>query len=246
MNFEKLKEKFVNFIMKKWTCPTVCGICILLIFAMSANSFAKYYTRLQEERAASVAVFGSNIINDEQFWTKGYTTASGVSGFVAQDTVSATDDLSAGCVRIVMGTIQDVNVGTESNPDYRQTVPYTTNTDYQFCVTNTVNGKVCEVALSYTITIEFPVVSINNEDASNIMPLGVTWGITDSNGNVIESGLTLAKKTFSHSSFVLDAGVSDTNTHKIVFSEPGTINHSSTDKFYDDMKITITTTQITN
>lgn len=240
MNFEKFKEKFVNFIMKKWTCPTVCGVCILLIFAMSANSFAKYYTRIQEERAASVAVFGTNLRNDEDLWTRPNITEDGFQGSKTAtkvEPIASKNNLSAGCVRIFMGSNTTI--------DDKAVLPYSTNRDYQFSITNSANGKICEVALQYTITIEFP----------DVMPNGITWSLKNSSGTVINgadlpeseftNSYTVMGKTFSHSSFTFAPGVAETDTYTIVFSDGGKVNYESVDKFYDDMRITVVTTQIT-
>lgn len=244
MNSEKFKEKFIRFIMKKWTCPTVCGICILLIFAMSANSFAKYYTRIQAERAASVAIFGSDLVNAEQFWTKGYTTASGVSGFVTDTSEIKESNIKDGCVRVYLGKNDNDEV------DKKLSINYHSNKAYRFNITNNVNGKICEVALSYTITVEFP----------DTMPKGVTWNLRLSNSDETAitdiSNLTTKElqysdqdyyklgRNFSSPTFTLAAGVEEIDTYVIQFSGE-TIDYGVTDRFYDDMKITVTTTQIT-
>lgn len=228
------KEKFIAFIMKKWTAPIVCGICIVLIFAMSANSFAKYYTRVQEARAAAVAVYVTGISNDEQLWTKGYSTSSNVSGFVPNDKVekvASKNNTTVGCVRIFMGHNTTI-AGYTGVDNSGSVLPYGNNEDYQFCVTNSANGKVCEVALSYTITIEFP----------DNMPSGVTWGLKRSDGTYISSGLTTTSQTFTDSSFTLPAGVATTNYHIIQFADSG-VDFTAVDKYFEDLNITITTTQ---
>ena len=122
------KEKFIAFIMKKWTAPIVCGVCIVLIIAMSADSFAKYYTKVQEERAASVAVYATNVA----LW----------NGEVVYN----------GHVKILLHTNSAAKDGTYPLP-YS---PGDQNTGCTFQVSNKANGRVCEVRLEYTITITFP------------------------------------------------------------------------------------------
>ena len=250
MNSEKFKEKFIRFIMKKWTCPTVCGICILLIFAMSANSFAKYYTRIQAERAASVAIFGSDIKNDEDLWTKPAVAKDGFNGLYTVPVVEPKPDFSEGCARVYLGESPD------NYEEEKKVLPYivlndaVANQSYSFNVTNCANGKVCEVALSYTLTIEFP----------DEMPKGVTWTLQKTNAdgsnataindltyetlNYGEKSYYKLGRRFSSSVFTFDAGVEEIDTYIIKFSGSNVV-YDATDKFYDDMKVTITTTQVT-
>ena len=241
MNLEKFKKKLINFIMKKWTCPVICGICIVLIFAMSANSFAKYYTRVQEERAASVAIYSPNVVNDEQFWTKGY------SGNTTQNTISQSNQAN-GCVRVYMG---DDNVTANAKLPYVNGIDSNAarlaNRSCQISVTNKANGKVCEIALSYTITIEFP----------HAMPNKMTWHLKDSSGNNISD---IVYEAISYDSsdyykvgyvcrsatFTLSPGVEEVDTYLIVFSEQdGFVSAESTDSFFDDIRVSIQVTQIT-
>lgn len=244
MNLEKFKKNLINFIMKKWTCPVICGICVILIFVMSANSFAKYYTKVQEERAASVAIYTSNVGVDEQFWDKGYTNPSGFNGYHIDGSIDKSN-IANGCVRVFM--TEDIATASEYLP-YVDTTGTLPNRACQISATNSANGKVCEVALKYTITIEFP----------QEMPKGITWWLKDLSGNAITPAVTYEKITYGSSdyykvgyicksdAFTFPAGVAEVDTYLIEFVEKADFVHAeSTDRFYDDIRLSIQATQVT-
>ena len=233
MNF---KEKFVSFIMKKWTAPTVCGICILLIFVMSVNSFAKYYTRVQEARAASVAVYCANVGNYEQIWTLGQVAAG--NGYALQEVTALTgnDQYNVKKGRVI------IYLGTKHSDEAGQALPYDPNSDYAFLVSNKLGEKICEVALSYTITITFPDSDNDPNNNNDILPKGVTWTLEGSDQEGTHYSNTHKSQTFTSSSFTLPAGVHTTNTHKIKFYGTG-IDYTTSDKYLEGVTITITTTQ---
>ena len=216
------KEKFIAFIMKKWTAPIVCGVCIVLILGMSANSFAKYYTRIQEERSASVAVYATNV-GSNQYTYKGH-------------------------VKILFQENYTTNQKTYPLPYYQKYETLTDGTkigndadgknyDCSFYVTNKANGRVCEVRLQYTIKITFP----------KALPNGVTWTLIGSNEAGTYNNSTT--RTFTSSSYVFEAGVEKNTQHIIRFrcNNPGwDMMAYPLDEYYEDVIIQITATQVTD
>ena len=121
------------------------------------------------------------------------------------------------------------------------------NSSCQISVTNSVNGKVCEVALKYTITIEFP----------QEMPNGIDWHLKDSSGNDITPAVTREEITYGSSdyykvgyicksdAFTFPAGVAEVDTYLIHFVQDDFVHAKSTDRFYDDIRLSIQATQVT-
>ncbi len=218
------KEKFIAFIMKKWTAPIVCGVCIVLILGMSANSFAKYYTRVQEERSASVAVYATTV-GSNQYTYNGHVKILFQANYTTDHNTYPLPYYQQ------YKTLEDgTKIGNDDDGK---------NFDCSFYVTNAANGRVCEVRLKYTITIKFP----EGKD----LPKGVTWTLIGSDQEATYNNSTT--RTFTSSSYVFEAGVEKTIEHIMRFkvnTAGWDIMSYPPDEFYEDVTIEITATQVTD
>ena len=237
MNF---KNKLFLFLTKKWTAPVICSVCIVLIFAMSANSFARYYTRITEERMASVAVYGANVDNAETLWYKqtNLTAAEKESNPGVSYIYKPTTSTSTGRAKIVLHesakAVQGKIVAEYFQPATDNTAGRAEYKKYSFCVANKVNDKVCEVALKYTITVTFP----------NDLPVGVSWTV---DGGTYYSNTTRTQ-TFTGNSYTLPAGIETVKNHTVDFKFTQTTENilNTQDVMLNGVTIKITTTQITD